>query len=444
MPSKRKNRKEPEPLSSIVTSRFIRSAKATVSGAGFAAGLVGDIAQGWLGGESSGENRAAERLAASLGSLKGLMMKVGQMVSYIDTALPPEVRAAMAALQDSSTPMAPEVVERVIREELGAPSKKIFAAFEPVPFAAASIGQVHRARLHEGAEVAVKVQYPEIAAAFKADLSNLAVMQSLSGILFRGMDTRGATAELEQRFMEECDYRAEARNQTEFISLYGGRDRIVVPEVYPAFSAGRVITTQFIAGRRFADFVANATESARNQAGELIYRVAFESIFKHALLNCDPHPGNYLFMDDGRIAFIDFGCVKRFKPAMIDQWRRLIQAALEGDRAGFDSLSMRMGFVGVREGFDFDYQWKMFHYFYRPLIEDRPFRFTDEYVAESFRLLYSNNPNKYKQNIPADMMFVNRLQWGLNSVLAGLNAEFNARRAMLPLLYIDGETPPST
>ncbi|HVN63545.1 MAG TPA: AarF/ABC1/UbiB kinase family protein [Candidatus Binataceae bacterium] len=424
----------------------MRTAKAAASSAGFAAGLLGGnaigLVQGALGWEQSGAEGVAQRMAESLGNLKGLMMKMGQMASYIDVALPPEVQQVLATLQDMSAAMAPAVVERVIREELGGPPAKIFAAWEPEPFAAASIGQVHRARLQDGRNVAVKVQYPGIASTFKADLRNFALMQTLSGFLYRGMDTAGAVAELEERFMEECDYSAEARNQVQFQSILSGRSDAMVPEVSPEFSTKRVLTTEFISGKRFAEFTAGASQEARNRAAATIYEVGFDSIFRHRVLNCDPHPGNYLFLDDGRIAFLDFGCVKHFSPELISNWRSLIRAALEGNRREFDRVSEQMGFVGRREGYDFDYQWKMFNYFYRPLHQSRPFRFTHDYVSESFELVFSGNPNQFKQNVPKDFVFVNRLQWGLNSVLASLDAEIDARSIMLPLLYDEGETPP--
>jgi predicted unusual protein kinase regulating ubiquinone biosynthesis (AarF/ABC1/UbiB family) len=376
-----------------------------------------------------------------MGEMKGLVMKLGQVLSYVDLNLVPGLQEVLAALQDSALAMSPEVAEQVVTEDLGRPPSEFFARWESQPFASASIGQVHHAQMHDGTEVAVKVQYPEIAAALEADLRNISVLQLLASPFNRTVDRGALFAELHDRLLEECDYLKEAENQREFHALYKDHPYIVVPEVISEYSTRRVLITQLIKGRRFKEFASNASQRERAHAGEVIHEFIFRSIFRHGIFNCDPHPGNYLFLSRGQVAFLDFGCVKRLPPDLIVEWRALIRAALERDRSRFDQLTAKIGFVGKRAAFDFDYNWHMFMYFYRPFIHDRPFKFTHEYVAESFANLLFNNKNRGSFNLPKDTVFLNRLQWGMYSVLAQLRAETNWRRIILPLLY-DGEPLP--
>jgi predicted unusual protein kinase regulating ubiquinone biosynthesis (AarF/ABC1/UbiB family) len=431
----------------ISTSRASRTLKTAGISARLATDVIWNRVAGAierrLGGATEVTSvRGAASLLESIGALKGLVMKAGQVLSYVDLNLAPELKQTLAALQDSALPMAPEVSEQVIAEDLGTPPSEFFARWDRQPFASASIGQVHRARMRDGTEVAVKVQYPQIVEALESDLRNISVIQLL-GWLFNRVQDRGALiAEIRERFLEECDYLTEAANQRDFHALYRGHPYIVVPEVISEYCTRRVLISRFVAGTRFGKFASGPSQAERNHAGEVIYEFVFRSIFRHGIFNCDPHPGNYLFLPRGRVAFLDFGCVKRFSPELLEDWRALVRAALERDRAHFDELIVKMGYVGDRARFDFDYNWRMFMYFYRPLVHDRPFRYTHEYVAESFAHLIADNKNRASFNLPKDTIFLNRLNWGLLSVLAELAAEANCRRLILPLLYGEGAPLP--
>ena len=430
----------------ISTSRANRTLKAAAISARLATAAIKSRAadvmeRHFRASADSTESRMAASVLESMGEMKGLVMKLGQVLSYVDLNLVPGLREVLAGLQDSAPPMSPEVSEQVIIEDLGTPPAEFFARWARRPFASASIGQVHRGQMHDGTEVAVKVQYPEIAAALEADLRNVSVLQLLASGFNRAVDRGALLAELHDRLLEECDYLREAAYQREFHAFYKDHPYIVVPEVISEYSTRRVLISKLIKGRRFKEFASNASQRERNHAGEIIHEFIFRSIFQYGIFNCDPHPGNYLFLSQGQVAFLDFGCVKRLPPDLIVKWRALIRAALERDRSRFDQLTAQIGFVGNRASFDFDYNWHMFMYFYRPFIHDRPFKFTHEYAAESFANLLFNNKNRRSFNIPKDTVFLNRLQWGMYSVLAELGAETNWRRLILPFLYAGEPLP---
>jgi predicted unusual protein kinase regulating ubiquinone biosynthesis (AarF/ABC1/UbiB family) len=385
----------------------------------------------------SNHEAIARRVVGTLGQLKGAAMKFGQMASYMNIGLPENIRKVLEDLQDSVPAIDAKQIERVVREDLGKVPQQVFAQWSNIPTATASIGQVYRAMLKDGTLVAVKVQYPDIVRALMSDLSNASIVGSLSSVLFRENDSSAIVEEIKDRLLEECDYEHEAKNQEYFASLYRGDRDILIPKVCCELSSKRVLTTYLVEGQRFNDFVAHSSQKERNHAGQIIHRMAYRSIFQHHLFNCDPHPGNYLFLKDSRVAFIDFGCVKRFRPDFIDQWRDLLCSVLEQDRPRFEQRLLDLRIAPRREGFDFDYQYRLSLYLYRPWIYDRPFRYTHDYVRESFRVLGFDNPNLLRTNVSKDFVFVNRLQWGLNSVLAILNAEANWRREMLSLLYDD-------
>ena len=219
--------------------------------------------------------RSAEDVAAALGNMKGAIMKLGQLVSFIAEGLPPEAQQALASLQADVEPMAPSLAEQVVREELGDDPEHLFLDWSPVPVAAASVGQVHRAVLHDGRVVAVKVQYPGVGRAIMSDLDNAEVLYSMaSAISLKGLDVKGFVDELRVRMGEELDYRREAANQAEFAALYRDHPFIHVPDVVPEHSAERVITTEWADGLTWAQFETTASPAVKQRAGEVLFRFA--------------------------------------------------------------------------------------------------------------------------------------------------------------------------
>jgi predicted unusual protein kinase regulating ubiquinone biosynthesis (AarF/ABC1/UbiB family) len=271
--------------------------------------------------------RTAEEVARSLGQMKGALMKVGQLASFVDDGMPESVREALEQLQQSAPPMAPELAAQVIAEELGAAPDRVFAEWDPTPIAAASIGQVHRAMTHDGRAVAVKVQYPDVAEAIEADLANMDLATMAMPLMWKSLDAKAVGDELRDRLTEELDYCLEARNQQAFADWYRGHPFIHVPDVLPELSTRRVLTSELAEGVRFQELL-TWSQREKDLAGEAIYRFVFRSYYRFRAFNGDPHPGNYLFQPGGRVTFLDYGLVKHFTDTDIEISLRMADAAV--------------------------------------------------------------------------------------------------------------------
>jgi predicted unusual protein kinase regulating ubiquinone biosynthesis (AarF/ABC1/UbiB family) len=289
--------------------------------------------------------RTAERYAELLGRSKGALMKAGQMLSTLSfgAAVPSEFQStyqtALARLRDGAPPMTPELARTVLERELGRLAESVFAEFDWEPLAAASIGQVHAARLHDGREVAVKIQYPGVADAIRADLKNnelLATFLSLIGAVssYRlSLDLRGAAREMTERITEELDYRREAVNQAEFAEHYRGHPFIHVPDVVAELCTGHLLTQELVRGRRWSEAL-TAEQELRDQWAEAIHRFTYGSYHRLCSFNADPHPGNYVFHDDGSVSFLDFGCVKRLRREQVTMVEAIVCACFRNDVLG--------------------------------------------------------------------------------------------------------------
>jgi len=437
------------PLASLPTSFLSRGMKiSSLAGRASVRATAGAVAKLFATDERKSAIAAtthaavARQVAETLGDLKGLAMKLGQMASHLDFALPEPAREVLATLHAATRPMAPRLVAEVFVEELGASPRALFAEWSPEPFAAASVGQVHRARLESGEVVAVKVQYPGVGAAIEADLANAAIIDRAASFFFRAQEPGVLLSELRERFLEECDYRLEAANQEEFGRLWAERPGVVVPKVFPALCARRVLVSELAEGEDLAAFLARASAAERNRAGEILWDFAFESIFRHHLFNADPHPGNYLFRG-GDVVFLDFGCVKRFGTAHVARWRTFLRASLERDSARAQKAWVAMGMVPDPARYDFDFHERMVRTIHEPLLLDRPYRFTPEYVARAWAVNGFENRNRAHMNVPREWVFAHRLQSGLYALLARLGAQSNWRAKILDLLYAPGEPRPA-
>ena len=243
--------------------------------------------------------------------MKGVLMKLGQMASYVDDGLSPAVRRTLSRLQDSVPPMSPELAAGVVTEELGLPPDRAFARWDPEPIAAASIGQVHRAMTHDGRAVAVKVQYPGIAESMAADLDNVSLLRRMLKVTAPSQDVDALVAELRDRVLEELDYRREAENQRLFAAYYAGH-----PTIVRAGDRRRAVRAaggdQRAVHRGPVRRAGHWSQEERDLAAETIYRFVFRSLYEAHAFNGDPHPGNYLFHGGGRVTFLDYGLVKHF------------------------------------------------------------------------------------------------------------------------------------
>jgi predicted unusual protein kinase regulating ubiquinone biosynthesis (AarF/ABC1/UbiB family) len=393
------------------------------------------------------EMRTAEHVAEALGHMKGALMKLGQMASYLDQGMPEHIRVALAELQQNAPPMSAELAEAMVERELGRPPRELFAEWDPVPIAAASIGQVHRAMTHRGHAVAVKVQYPGVDAAVEADLGNVGLLFAGMAQVFQGLDHGPHVAELRERLLEELDYGIEATNQQRFAAYYEGHPFIRVPRVLGEYSTRRVLTSELADGVSWSEML-TWSQDERNKAAETIYRFAFGSLYRLHVFNGDPHPGNYLFRPGGRVSFLDFGLVKHFEAATILQFEEMIRAiVLRPDAAEFRRIVERIGLL--RPGMPFtdlevvDY----FGHFYEFVLQDGVCTITPEYASETVRRFFDTTgpygPIMKASNVPASMVIIQRINLGLYAIFGEMGATANWRRIAEEVWpFVDG--PPST
>ena len=390
------------------------------------------------------ERREAEDVVSALGEMKGAMMKLGQMASYLDEGMPEPMRQALATLRSDAPPMPSDLALTEIERSLGRPLHEIFVHIDETPLAAASIGQVHRATTVDGREVAVKVQYPGIARAIAADLDNTERLAMLLGLVYPGLDPGELVEELRERINEELDYEHEARNQKIFADFYTGHPHIWVPAVHDDLTTTNVLTTEFVPGRAF-ESVYDADEEERQRVAEVVYRFVFRSLNRQYVFNGDPHPGNYLIADDGRVAFLDFGLVKHFAPEEVDQFAVLIRAMIDRDPAVFRAAAeaqevLRPGAPFTdREIFDW------FAAYYELILDDEPVTVTTDYSA---RLLYETFDARTHDilrhtNVPPTFALIQRINLGLFSILGRLEATANWR-AISEELWVWTDSPPRT
>jgi predicted unusual protein kinase regulating ubiquinone biosynthesis (AarF/ABC1/UbiB family) len=393
------------------------------------------------------ELRTAEQIAEALGHMKGALMKVGQMASYLDQGLPENVRAVLADLQHNAPPMSAELAAGVIRDELGADPDQVFAEWDPVPIASASIGQVHRAITLDGRAVAVKVQYPGVAEAVAADLDNAGLIFAGLGQLFPGLDHKALVAELRDRLVEELDYTAEAAHQQEFARYYDGHPTIHVPEVVTTLSTRRVLTSELSDGARW-DELLTWPQDEKDLAAETLYRFAFGSLYRLKAFNGDPHPGNYLFHPGGRVTFLDFGLVKHFTDTELDDFGEMIRhMVIEHDPAAFRASVERIGLLPPGLPVTDDEVADYLGHFYDFVRVDGTYTITPEYAAETVRRFFdTSGPYATMQkaaNVPQSFVIIQRINLGLYAIFGELHATGNWRRIAEELWpFVDG--PPST
>ncbi len=370
--------------------------------------------------------KTAQDVAKELGQMKGVIMKAGQMLSFIIDGLPPEAQQALAQLQADVPPMAPSLAAQVVREELGDEPQRLFLQWEPEPVAAASIGQVHRAVLHDGRVVAVKVQYPGVDRAIKGDLDNVELLYGMfSSFALKNMDVKGVVEELRDRMADELDYCHEAACQTEFATRYAAHPFIHVPAVVPERSSQRVLTSEWVGGRTWSEFDAWANDGQRQRAAEVLFRFAQGSIHRHGVFNGDPHPGNYRFHDDGSMTFLDFGLVKRWTPGEWESLTPVLDAVLAGDPVAVTDALVWAGFLSAAHRADpqlvFDYVSSP----YVPYLTDEyTFEkgFTGEVLAKLVDLTGPYAEVIHELNMPPSFVILDRVVWGVSALLSRLEA----------------------
>ncbi|BBZ09993.1 ABC transporter [Mycobacterium branderi] len=398
--------------------------------------------------------RTAERYADLLGHSKGVLMKAGQIFSMIDGnsigngELGP-YQGALMRLQADAPPMDPILAKTVLHNDLGRPAEEVFAEFTDQPMAAASIGQVHRAVLHDGRQVAVKIQYPGAAEAISDDLANTELLTTFFRLAASARrtamqtDLQRATREIAARIAEELDYRHEAANISAFSELYRGHPFILVPEVITEASGGRVLTMTYLDG---LDWTAaqQADQELKNTWAEVIWRFAAGS-YRHAnLFNADPHPGNYRFGVDGTVGFVDFGCVKVVPERQRRRIVELDRAAIDGRKHGLRDLMIESGFLSSDSTLTVDEAYQWWAEILYELLAPQPVTYTKETSQRTIRSLIDirspDHPVR-RISVPDDFVFFSRLNLSVNAISTAFGATIHAR-AMVD--DMDGVAEPIT
>jgi predicted unusual protein kinase regulating ubiquinone biosynthesis (AarF/ABC1/UbiB family) len=440
----------------IPKGRVRRSAKLGSALGGQAARYAGTRAAGIALGEDAARERLESRhmetaaaMVSALGEMKGAAMKLGQLASFIDTELlPPEYaeiyQEQLAALRTSAPPMPWRRVKSVLSDEYDEPISEHFSEFEEEAFAAASIGQVHRARLLDGRQVAVKIQYPGVAEALESDLRNAGVIVRLARAIAPGLDAKAVARELRERVMEELDYEFEAQNQRSFSRAYREHPFIYVPDVITRLSRRRVLVTEFVDGIGFEE-VKRLDAAQRGRFGEIVFRFCFGSIYHLQHFNADSHPGNYLLMEDGRVAFLDFGMTKKLDVEQIELEQRAIDAAVRQEPEALRRALADLGFVKNPSKLDAERLMDHVMLVGGWYMEDRDYQVSARRVAKIIESA-SDPRSEYfdvlrRESLPAEELMGRRMETGVIAVLAQLRAKRNWYRIMREWVYGD---PPET
>lgn len=440
----------------IPTSRLSRSSKVGKLAATQAAKQMGTRATN-MARNDEGKQRAlakrqletAEQIVAALGTMKGAAMKLGQVMSFLDVGLVPEefreeFQAKLAELRDAAPKVAFKDMKKVIESEYGDRIENVFETFDPVPIAAASIGQVYRARLDDGRDVAVKVQYPGVAQAVRSDMQNLGIILWLMKSVAPGLDPKAMGDEIRSRIDEELDYELEAQNQRTLARIFRGHPFIVVPAVVTSLSHEKVIVTEFVSGRGFEE-LKQLPQAERDRLGEIIFRFYFGCMYRHHQFSGDPHPGNSLLLDDGRMAFLDFGLFKRIPPAVAEFELEVARMGIAGDGASLIEHLHEGGFIGKPELYTPDGILSQVHDMTWWYGVDQEVALTPEIATEIMIEMSDPRSSHFAkmrhETLPPDHLFGRRLEMLTLAVMGQLRARGNWHRIAREWIYGD---PPVT
>ncbi len=388
---------------------------------------------------------AAEQIVTALGTMKGAAMKIGQVMSFLDVGLVPEeyreeFQRKLAKLRDAAPTVTFKDMRKVIEQELDDPLGDVFEDFDQTPIAAASIGQVYRATLPGGRRVAVKVQYPGVAAAVRADMQNLGLILRLAKRIAPGMDPKAIGAEIRARIQEELDYELEAQNQRTLARIFRDHPFIVIPEVVTSLSRERVLVSEFVSGTGF-EALKLYPQQERDRIGEMLFRFYFGCLYRHGQFSGDPHPGNSMLLDDGRMAFFDFGLFKRMPPGALALEIAVARAVIDGDTDTIMRLGTEVGFFPEPEKFDPNRVLQHFRAATSWYTVDQYGELSPEYATQV--LIDMSDPrSEYfgqlrHESAPPDHIFGRRMEVLTLAVLSQLHARGNFHRIAREWFYGD-------
>ncbi|AHH19951.1 putative ATP-binding protein [Nocardia nova SH22a] len=393
---------------------------------------------------------AAKAIVTGLGTMRGAAMKIGQMLAVVDMGVFPEevrddMQKSMAALLDSAPTVSFGTMRGVIESDLGGRLSSVFAEFDETPLAAASIGQVYRARLRDGRPVAVKVQYPGIDKAIRADLRNLSMVLRAGRVIAPNTDWAALGRELRERLEDELDYELEARNQRKVARLYRGHPFITVPEVVLEHCGPHVLVSDFFEGARFEQ-IRDWDAADRNRVAETVFRFYFGSLLRHRQFSPDPHPGNFLVGADGRIAFLDFGLYKHLGRDMAQTQHELLRAIVSDSPEQIFHTMSRAGLITDPDGVDPE----IAHAYIRDLfwwaMESGPVELGPEVINEA--LVGTMNPGSQyfgltrRQTMPAEQAVVLRMMLLVMATAAHLRATGDWNGILREWLHNDDPATP--
>jgi len=438
----------------IPTSRVRRTATVATLAASEAVKQFGTRAANVTRGEEASEAamsrrqlETAKQIVTVLGTMKGAAMKFGQVMSFLDMGLVAEehreeFQRELAKLRDAAPTVSFKQMRRVIEDDLEAPISEVFATFDEEPIAAASIGQVYRATLREdGREVAVKVQYPGVAGAVRADLQNLDMIMRVLKRMTPGMDAEAVAEEIRERIGEELDYELEAQNQRSLSRIFAGHPFIVVPQVVSSLSREHVLVSEFVRGVGFEELKLRS-QPERDRIGEILFRFFLGCLYRHRQFSGDPHPGNFLLLEDGRIAFLDFGLFKRLDLAPVELELAAQRAVVEDDAEALHTLLGASGFLPEPERVDptnllafvRDAIWWY-------TVADEPVQLTPEIATQV--MIESSDPRSSHfremrhQDMRPEHLFGRRMEMLTLAVLSQLRARANWHRIAREWIYGD-------
>lgn len=380
--------------------------------------------------------QSAQKLLKALGQMKGLPMKLGQMITYLDDYIPENHRAiyrdALTTLQTKARPIRWKQMSAVIKGDFGKDVSELYGEFKQEPMAAASIGQVYSATLPDGHPVAVKVQYPGIAEAIKNDLKNVQTIKTAIAMVLSKFDVEHTIKEISDRMLEECDYGYELCSHEEFYSVWNKDPDVVIPRIHGDLSSEHVITMDFIEGQSFAEVLKSEDQDLKNKYGVILFRYVFKSLYGHGLVNGDPHPGNFLFLEDGPVAFFDYGCVQRYDEDTINKFSLVRQLVVDGKR-GEDLKEAMNDAYGFPENLDeeeFAFLEEFLLHAFQPLIAQQPFQLNRKYTEKLSDLglkgTFLGTRKAFRKGVTElkgqGLAFLSRIHSGLMNMLANLNA----------------------
>src|SRR3954462_11919633 len=436
----------------IPTSRVSRTAKVSSLAAGQAARHLGtratNLARSEDGKSAALERRhleAAAQIMTALGTMKGAAMKRGQVMSFLDVGLVPEEHREefprkLGELRDAAPKVRFGDMRKVMESELGDSSEEVFGASETEPIAAASIGQVYRARLHDGRDVAVKVQYPGVAQAVRADMQNLGIILRLMKRIAPGLDVKSTADEIRTRIGDELDYELEAQNQPTLARIFRGHPFIRVPEVVSSLSREKVLVTEYVTGLGF-DAIKELDQETRDRVGEIIFRFFFGCMYRHRQFSGDPPPGNFLLQPDGSVAFLDFGLFKVMPAELIEIELACQRAGHEGDGERLHEIFSKTGFLREPDRFRPDKLLAQFldatwWYVLDEEVDLRP-EVATEVMIEMSDPRSSHFGQMRHETLPADHLFGRRVELLTLAVLSQLEAGANWHRIAREWMYGD-------